>query len=885
MEEKNTGRKQLLLTFLIALAPVLLLSGTTGKIVGRTTDNETGEPLIGVNIILEGTSLGAATDLDGYFMILNVQPGLYSLRASMIGYKSIVQKNVEVVIDLTTTIDFALSMATIEGEEVVVYAKVPAVKMDVTSTSFRVSSEQIEQLQVEDLSEILDLQAGVYEGHFRGGRANEVMYIIDGIPMNDMYSGDASFELDTDMIQQVEIISGTFNAEHGQAMSGIVNVVTKEGQDYYKGKVSFYSGDYLSNNPDLYLYIDQFHPLSISDMKFSLSGPVLWFGDKITFFVLGRSHKDDGWMYGQRLFMPSDYSDFSSDRENPYIESSGDNKFIPMNPTEEITLRSKITWKVFKNDKVNFSTYYWNRNFREYEHLFRYNPNGNYQREDIERQYAIKYNHVFSPRTFIELNISQMYTTFSQYVYKDRYDARYVDISYQTGTGSNGFSTGGMRMWQHRRSNLTNIANIDLTSQITKQQKVVAGLSLKSYKLWLHEYQIYFDENDVIKIPSESSWYNNSYVHSPSEVSAYIQDKIELGEMIINAGLRYDYFEPDGVVPEQFYDTRNATKRKAKFSHQLSPRFGIAYPISDEGVIHFSYGRFFQVPNFEYLYINPDFEVSLVQISGDQPPRGRFNSMGNAELKPQNTVTYEIGFKQGLTRDLTVEFTVFNKDIRDLIGQETLNDIFGGKYWRFINRDYANVIGITVALEQRETFPGSVGFSVDYTYQTATGNASDPNDEWLNQQGASTVQSEKKRRPLDWDQTHLLNISVTTTQQKFHISLIGKMGSGTPYTRSSPRYSNRILNGERKPMTLVFDLNISRDLRFGGVSIRPYIKIYNLLDRKNNREVYNSSGSAEYAYEMNFETYTGIRTQEEFYRRPNYYYEPRKIKMGFSVSF
>jgi len=872
------------LIFLFILVPACLFSGTTGKIVGKTIDQDTEDPLIGVNIILEGTSLGAATDMDGYFMILNVDPGLYSVRASMIGYTSIVQQNVKVAVDLTTEANFELSMTALEGEEVVVIAEQPAVLKDVTSTSFRVSAEQIEQLQVEDLDEIINLQAGVNEGHFRGGRENEVMYIIDGIPMNDAYSGEASFELDNEMIQQVEVISGTFNAEYGQAMSGIINVVTQEGQDTYRGKFYTYFGDYLSNHKDVYLHINKFNPSSIKNMKFNISGPVPGFGNRVTFFLFGRSYINNGWMYGQQRFVPSDFSYFS-DPENPFIQATGNNKYVPMNPNNETSFRGKITFKVFKLDKVSVSTFYQDKQFREYEHIFRYNPDGNYFRDSKDYQNSIRFNHVFSAKSFMELNFSQMYSKYGQYVYEDTDDARYVPIGFLTATGSNGFSTGGMRMWHHRRSNLTNVAKIDLTSQVTKQQKIVTGLSLRMYRLWLHEFQIYFDENYLIQIPSDSSWYNNSYVHKPTEISAYIQDKIELGEMIINAGLRYDHFNPDGKVLDQFYDTRTAKRVNAKPSYQLSPRVGIAYPISDEGVIHFSYGHFFQVPNFEYLYLNPDFEVSLVQISGDQPPRGRFNAMGNAELKPQRTVQYEIGFKQALTRFLTIDVTGYNKDIRDLLGQETITDVYGGKYWRYINKDYANVKGITVALEQREMGKGSIGFSVDYTFQVATGNASDPNDEWLNQKLDPPIQSEKIRRPLNWDQTHSLNVTSTTTQRDFHISLIGKIGSGTPYTRSSPRYSNRILNGERKPLTMTVDVNVSRDLQIGNYGIHPFVKIYNLLDRKNNKEVFKSSGSAEYAYEMNFQTYIGINTQKEFFTRPDYYYEPRRIVAGFSISF
>jgi hypothetical protein len=333
-------RKIYLLLILILLLPMILEAGITGKIVGRVIDAETGDPLIGANVIVEGTSLGAAADVDGYYMILNVRPGTYSIRAMMIGYQDFVVQNVKVLIDINTDVDFTMVMTTLLGREVVVIAQEPAVRMDVTSTTFSIGSDQIEQLQIEEFDDLLNLQAGVNEGHFRGGRSNEVMYIIDGIPMNDVYSGEASFEIDNDMIEQVEVISGTFNAEYGQAMSGIINVVTKEGQANVEGNASFYMGSYLSNKKDIYLNLDKPLPTSNQNIKLSLSGPVFRLGDKLTYFLLGRYYKNDGWIYGRQTFLPTDFSNFS-DPDNPVINASGDGEFVPMNPDLEITLNGK----------------------------------------------------------------------------------------------------------------------------------------------------------------------------------------------------------------------------------------------------------------------------------------------------------------------------------------------------------------------------------------------------------------------------------------------------------------------------------------------------------------------------------------------------------------
>jgi len=877
-------RNKLPILLLALISPILLHAGITGKIAGRVTDASTGEPLVGVNISVEETLMGAAADMDGYYRILNVLPGTYSLRASMIGYKDMVQRDVKVLIDLTTTIDFALEISSLEGEEVIVFAEEPIVKLDVTSTSFKVSSDQIQQLQVENLSDIVELQAGVVEGHFRGGRAGEVMYIVDGIPMNDSYSGDNLFDIESDMIQEVDVISGTFNAEYGQAMSGIVNIVTKEGQDHYSGKLMVYGGDHLSGHDDIFLNIDHISPADITSYQASLSGPVPLLGNRLSFSILGRQYSDEGWMYGQRIFRPGDFSYFSEDTAAQIFQATGDGEYVPMNPNRRRTVQGKLTFKASDRGKINYTGFFESEEHRDFDRLFKYNPDGNYHHFSTDYQNALQYTRMFGKNTFVNLNFSEANSEYSQYVYEDPQDPNYVPIEYLSANNSNGYSTGGMRMWHHYRSNRTTILKSDLHSQISRVQSIGVGASYTRVRLWLHEYQLYFDENNSIRVPDSTSAYNNSYVHRPEEISAYIQDKLELGEMIINVGLRYDYFDPDGVVPENFYNTVDAPKKKAATSSQLSPRFGIAYPISDQGVIHFSYGHFFQIPNYERLYINPDFEVSLVQRSGDNPPRGSFNIMGNAELKPEKTVSYEIGLKQALTQNLTIDITGYNKDIRDLIGQVTLTNIYGGKYWRFINRDYANVRGITVALEMLER-PGGIGFSVDYTYQLATGNASDPLDEAKNQETDPPIQSEKKRRPLDWDQTHSLNLTATTTQRGYHLSLIGKLGSGTPYTRSSPFFNNRILNGERKPLTVTVDLNLTKDLIYRNFTMSLFLKVTNLFDRKNSQEVYASSGSADYDYSMIYANYRGYGTKEEWYIQPNYYYEVRRVVLGCSFLF
>jgi len=208
------------------------------------TDAETREPLPGVNVIIEGLSLGAATNTEGEFFILRVPPGRYTVSASMIGYKTIRVENVQVSIDKTSNVDVDLPPTVLDlGESVTIVATRPIVERDLTSTATTVGADIIERMPVQTLDDVVNLQAGVVEGHFRGGRSGEVAYLLDGVSLNDVYSGDNALVIESSAIQELQVISGTFNAEYGQAMSGIVNVVTKEGGDVYHGKISSYVGD------------------------------------------------------------------------------------------------------------------------------------------------------------------------------------------------------------------------------------------------------------------------------------------------------------------------------------------------------------------------------------------------------------------------------------------------------------------------------------------------------------------------------------------------------------------------------------------------------------------------------------------------------------------
>ncbi|MEW6062084.1 MAG: TonB-dependent receptor, partial [Bacteroidota bacterium] len=230
---------------LMLLVSCYLIAGTTGKISGRVTDAKSGEPLVGANVVITGTTLGGIADLDGYYTILNIPPGNYEIQFRFIGYRTYVVRNIQITSDNTTKLDAVMQEDVVTTQEVVVTAEKPVVQVNLTSTVATVNDQEIKALPVQELQDIVNLQAGVVNGHFRGGREGEVQYQVNGVSINNVYDNKSSIKIDRSIIQEVQVITGTFDAEYGQAMSGVVNTVLKSGSDRFEWNVELYGGDFL----------------------------------------------------------------------------------------------------------------------------------------------------------------------------------------------------------------------------------------------------------------------------------------------------------------------------------------------------------------------------------------------------------------------------------------------------------------------------------------------------------------------------------------------------------------------------------------------------------------------------------------------------------------
>ena len=214
----------------------LVFAGTTGKIAGTVTDATTGEKLISANVLIEGTTMGASADLNGYYAILNVPPGTYKVRISLLGYATTTIENVRVNIDQTTNLDVSMTQANITTKEVVVVAQRPVVQKDVSASTTNLSSSDIQNLPaINTISNVMGLQAGVQINSttgdlvIRGGGGDQTAFMLDGNIMRDERNNTPYLGISLSSVKDIQIQTGGFNAEYGNIRSGIVNVITKDG--------------------------------------------------------------------------------------------------------------------------------------------------------------------------------------------------------------------------------------------------------------------------------------------------------------------------------------------------------------------------------------------------------------------------------------------------------------------------------------------------------------------------------------------------------------------------------------------------------------------------------------------------------------------------------
>jgi len=965
-----------MLKILIAFLTIIVfmngaLAGVTGKIAGMIVDQDSGEPLPGVNVSVEGTLLGSATDIDGYFIILNVPPGTFTLEVSYIGYKNIKVHGVKVSVDVTTTINIQMSPTTLElAETITVVAERSLIRKDEVTTRHFVSSEEIEIRPVDTFQEIARQQAGVVGNHFRGGRPNEVMVMVDGIKVKDpagTYSGDlGNFTADVPEfgIQEMEVTMGGFSAEYGNVQSGILNLALAEGRPKYSGRFRFTSNNFGTSaiNSDAtttsYNYFGNSDTLNwnkenrlinyIYELNLNGPEPITSFllpqiGIKIPgalFFSLSADINDrsQGWYINQKnykqalqakltykispqfklaiggLFSNNEYDQyyFPASKYGPapdypvneyrYITGASDtlNHIIYVqDPSQYRSSQGIVTNESGQwNDKeYNFIKKYYSAGMQEY--LWDY-------KQKSDNLYMI-WTHTLSPRTFYEVRLNSFYTN---YHYATR------DVDDRDGDGNTEEDliwappdqdpTPGPRpiyldqednYWWVRgddegyrdQSSWTYSIKTDLVSQITNNHLLKGGFELFWNRTsvqnisWTLGYGIF--RKDIWDLES-------------IDFAAYIQDKLEFAGIIALLGLRLDAFNPNGsqtvyypadyANPYSAYDENGVPiindPQKAVTTVQLSPRIGISHPITDKNILHFTYGHYFQRPDGYFLYRNNQF-LSLTKVG---------NYIGSPAIKPEKTVSYEIGVEHLFTDDLKFTVTGYYKDVNNLMNWQKFvgRSIQNIELNVYTNADYGNIKGLEFTLRRR---PGQFwGGSVNYTFSVAKGRSSSYSG------GYGSFTDVRRMNILDYDQTHTVNANIILrTPEKFSIawgsfypladwtaSIQFAYGSGLPYSS----YGTGLTNDQRLPATSTTDLKLIRTFRIDEVGLDLFLDFFNLFNNKNvlyigDTQFYDLGDPADASIKGDPSVVRRDGLTGDYIRSPLAYSSGRQIRFGAAVRF
>ncbi|GAB5537254.1 MAG: hypothetical protein Rubg2KO_35030 [Rubricoccaceae bacterium] len=943
-----------LLRILLVLVGVVGLasaaSAQSGKIAGTVTDAATGESIPGANVRIDGTTQGASTNFDGEYVIIGVRPDVYTLVVSYIGYQSQNVENVRVRIDLTTTVDAALQEESFGGEEITVQANRELFQKDVTATTATVSGDEIRELPVENFDQVVNLQAGVVtsggQSHFRGGRAGEVGYLVDGVPVGDVYDGGLALEIENESVQELQVVTGAFNAEYGQALSGIVNVVTRDGSNDFEGGIEVWGGDYASDESgtvglgtqEASLFpgtgVGDVNPTNVRNVEATLAGPIL--KDRLFFFASGRSFGNDGWVAGRNLFTRNsvgfnsvgqlDLLDPADFPDAPAGLLRGDSSLVSLNPYEKLSGQVKLTLNLGSGLRLSGNLLASQEDYRDANFDYYFLPDASRQNQRFARTSLLKFTHLLSNTTFYEVGVTNNFSRFENYVYEDPLDERYTDSSFlgfREGQLFSGFAVGGTDNGRFRRTTDTWLAKADVSSQVHPAHLVKTGVEARRHNLTFLNQFTFVQQNTDGERERADLFTGADYEYAPIELAAYIQDKVEVGGLIINAGLRLDYFNSNGRVLRDPSDpnaldedlrrcqevvnndctrdgegnpllvdnplTPDIHFKDAEATWQVSPRLGVAFPISAGGVVHFSYGQFFQVPNFELLYQNPYFRLG----SGGSGLIGLF---GNADLKPEQTINGEIGLKQELSQTSAVELTAYYRDIRNLAGTATEPISIrgtGARYGQLVNSDFGFVRGIIFRFDQRigRTLFGGV----DYTFQVARANASDPSQAYNAQAAKQGIETQIV--PTGWDQRHTVNASLTYADPQLDagFGLLASYGSGTPYT--PVLVSNNTggiippsvtpINSEIQPSTFSVNLNAYKNLQIGPSRLQIFSRVDNLFDARNQVGIFGDTGRATYSLEQSVEArnFRGAESVlEQRYTRPDFFSQPRRVVVGLRVN-
>ena len=895
-----------------------------GNITGKVLDAKTKESLPFANVVVMGTGLGGMSMDDGSFFIQNVPEGTYTVKATYMGYDSEEMPEVTVRPYTTTEISFSLYRTVLAAaDEVIVRAERPMVEVDVPTTVRSITAEDLKEMPVDDVAQALSLQAGVVltddQIHIRGGRTDETLYIIDGVQMRDLISGRSpSVNVSARSVAEMDVITGGYSAEFGQALSGVVNVRLKEGSTKQGGYFD-YSADHLPwrSGDKQFFNADRF--------EFGLDGP-----EPVTMNLLPRA--------GLRIPGSMTYSlGFSarlSDTHYPSIndlpgtdglKTSYEDSFLGLSwnysgwaprADNRWQLFGKLSWRYSSDNKFGLSytktlsidqgyfrtdPYDVTRSLTGYQHEWsRRLDNYLVYTEDMN-SILLSWNRIMSQNSFWVLKLSRFFNALQtdvmgkhwhEYVEPDDFsELQEDDTPYY-------IETGNADLWHNRYIETWNIA-WDMTKRIPAHHQLKGGISHSFEKA-----QYVFIRQPWVPDPDSLGLFHDIYTIHPMRGAFYVEDKMNYEGLIAEVGLRVDYWFPGREVEEAVEDTlRSAiteTTREnfyndtyelfgRRFKAHLSPRIAISHPITDRDNLFFNYGHFTQIPSYIWIY------SKLSSVSSEL-----FPLIGNPNLNPEIAVQYEIGARHQFTQTIAANITVFYKDIYDYPTSTSFEKPGVGTMYIYRNMDYARSQGIEIEIRKKQS--GLVGGALSYTYSIATGKSSDPNTLKLVQEQGGDVgarESSLAEEYLWWNRPHKLNLTLNLQAPKgkryeifglplwddWNLNIQWLLRNGRAYTPTingeevAKRYS------ENGPWDNDWDIRYTQYFGSGRMRTKVYLDIRNLLNSKSIRRIDSETGEAPVP---GVGTYVGLENSEYTQNQlsdPSIYGSPRQVRLGVAVEF
>ncbi len=870
---------------LVLLLVTTLHSDTKGKIAGKVMHQDTGAPLADVEIRVLNTDLKTVTDGSGQYFILNLSPGIYSVQAFYLGYVPVIMQDVTVSAEYTTFVNFSLSATIIELGKAFSYSQEqPVIWKNETISTGRFSPPALGLRPMENVAQLLrylpEIQsdpAGNF--HIRGGRTHEMYFEIDGIPQNEPFMNRLTQDVLLPELHEVLVKTGAFEAEYGNASSGTLQMITRPLPQNYTGWLGFQTGDRLSFHSDIFTKeIKAFTGFDDWQIQAHFGGPVPKIKNKRLLFACNtRFWNDAGYLYGE-----DKYTTRGELKSDPLA-------LVALNSQPRFDLTFNLEYTFRPNLTLAYKSYYQHQQWQTYntvaDHRQRYLADGKLWYYNQTNSHFLKLSHQLSRRVYYTLTTGYRWYKHWKQAFAEIDNPDYVWSGLKLLDLQDEFYTSGSDNYRYRENTNTLLTRFDLTAQLGFRHLVRTGLEYQHTDLSFHQYYLEPDRLDRDdnrdglngNVTANPDSLNDQYRQQPWKLGFYLQDKIEWQTVALNFGVRLDYFAAKAArVNTDWYPQADSTRLvPGKFT--VSPRLSLGYNISEKGKFFANYGYFYQLPPLWALYSNaaPEFYTTryLTQV-------------GNPDLTPQQTISYEIGMEQQLPSQFFTRIKWFYRDFRNLLGRKiwvTPNGQIPYTVWS--NTDFGFAQGMLIWIKKQ--FTKKMNLELDYIYQHTKMNSSEPDladkitKAWFQKRATTLLYL------ADWEQPHIFQLHFYWSQPaSWGLALHARIASGYPYTQQALDHLKDTAgyNSSQGPTQI--------DLDFSGFKTFPIwigthqtqlsfeLKIYNLLDRLNEKIVWPSSGKSDRPT-----TTLPNRMSSAWMTRPFWYTPPREILLGMRYYF